>query len=276
MTDIKSQAVYDTLYLFPDTTTFNDDAITVVEEILNLAVKFTADSGWENYEIQKLLIMQPNNIDTNGFDYIFISTGEQPEETVLNTIKIYMVSTFPEEREILIDPPVKINNSNCFYLSGGGLMTLSISDWHDEAIPGEYKFWYLSGEWIEYVPTYFYLKVVVKKNLTGIDETPYNPTNFRLEQNYPNPFNPSTIISWQSPVFSHTTIKVFDILGNEVATLLDEEKPAGEHKVEFDASKYNLSSGVYFCELKMKGGNSSRIKMVFVMLQMEMEFPKLV
>ena len=70
---------------------------------------------------------------------------------------------------------------------------------------------------------------------------------------YPVQFNPVA-----------KTIKVFDILGNEVAALVDEEKPAGEHKVEFDASKYNLSSGIYFCELKMKGGNSSRIKMVLI------------
>ncbi len=59
------------------------------------------------------------------------------------------------------------------------------------------------------------------------------------------------------------------MLGREIVTLVNEEKPAGEYKVEFDASKYNLSSGVYFCELKIYGGNTSangvesqRIKMV--------------
>lgn len=75
--------------------------------------------------------------------------------------------------------------------------------------------------------------------------------NFKLNQNYPNPFNPITTISWQSPVFSYTTIKVFDILGKEVATLVNEEKPAGEYQVEFDASK--LSSGVYFYTLQANG-----------------------
>ena len=71
---------------------------------------------------------------------------------------------------------------------------------------------------------------------------------FSLEQNYPNPFNPSTIISWQSPVSSYQTLKVFDILGNEVATLVDEFKPAGKYEVEFDASE--IPSGVYFYQLK--------------------------
>lgn len=74
------------------------------------------------------------------------------------------------------------------------------------------------------------------------------PTYFNLEQNYPNPFNPSTKISWQSPVSGHQTLKVYDVLGNEVATLVNEEKPAGVYEVEFDASQ--LSSGIYFFKLQ--------------------------
>ena len=58
------------------------------------------------------------------------------------------------------------------------------------------------------------------------------PSVFSLEQNYPNPFNPSTIISWQSPISSYQTLKVFDILGNEVATLVDEFKPAGKYNIQ--------------------------------------------
>ena len=80
-----------------------------------------------------------------------------------------------------------------------------------------------------------------------------NLKSFELQQNYPNPFNPSTQISWQSPVGSHQTIKVFDVLGNEVATLVDEYKPAGRYEVEFNAStiKHQPSSGVYFYQLKI-------------------------
>ena len=74
------------------------------------------------------------------------------------------------------------------------------------------------------------------------------PTEFILSQNYPNPFNPSTKIRWQSPVGSHQTIKVYDILGNEIVTLVDEFKPAGSYEVEFNSE--NLASGVYIYRLQ--------------------------
>ncbi len=76
--------------------------------------------------------------------------------------------------------------------------------------------------------------------------------DFTLFQNYPNPFNPSTTISWQSPVGSWQTLKIYDILGNEVATLVNEYKQAGSYEVEFNpaSSIKNLASGIYFYQLK--------------------------
>jgi hypothetical protein len=74
----------------------------------------------------------------------------------------------------------------------------------------------------------------------------------------PNPFIPSTKISWQVPVGSHQTLKIYDALGNEVATLVDEYKPAGSYEVEFNVSllsgsvsaKGGYASGVYFYQLR--------------------------
>jgi hypothetical protein len=86
------------------------------------------------------------------------------------------------------------------------------------------------------------------------------PQTFSLEQNYPNPFNPSTTISFSVPSvvdanFASTTLvqlKVYDLLGNEIATLVNEEKPAGNYEVEFSTSSINhqTSSGVYFYKLQ--------------------------
>mgnify|MGYP000659287679 CR=1 FL=1 len=82
-----------------------------------------------------------------------------------------------------------------------------------------------------------------------IEQNPEFPTEFSLSQNYPNPFNPNTKISWQSPVDSWQTLKVYDVLGNEVVTLVDQELSAGNHEVVFDASRFY--SGVYFYQLKV-------------------------
>ncbi|MEO8231895.1 MAG: T9SS type A sorting domain-containing protein, partial [Ignavibacteriota bacterium] len=93
--------------------------------------------------------------------------------------------------------------------------------------------------------------------LTNIDdENIYAPTEFKLEQNYPNPFNPSTKISWQSPISSWQTLKVYDILGNEVATLVNEYRNAGRYEIDFSTTGgvSKLSSGVYFYQLSATGG----------------------
>jgi D-alanyl-D-alanine carboxypeptidase len=85
--------------------------------------------------------------------------------------------------------------------------------------------------------------------ITSVDERKISqiPGHFQLFQNFPNPFNPSTTIKYQIPDFSFVTIKVYDVLGSEITTLVSEEKPAGSYDVEFDGSVF--SSGVYFYQM---------------------------
>jgi hypothetical protein len=78
-----------------------------------------------------------------------------------------------------------------------------------------------------------------------IDES---PTHCYLNNNYPNPFNPSTKIRYSIPLSSKVVIKVFDVLGNEIKTLVNEEKPAGTYELTWYAE--GLPSGVYFYQLK--------------------------
>jgi hypothetical protein len=83
---------------------------------------------------------------------------------------------------------------------------------------------------------------------TSLEDEELMPFNYRLEQNFPNPFNPSTTIKYQIPKLSFTTLKVYDVLGNEIKTLVSEEKPAGVYTVEFDGTA--LTSGIYFYRLQ--------------------------
>ncbi len=84
--------------------------------------------------------------------------------------------------------------------------------------------------------------------VTTIDKELNSIGDFSLSNNYPNPFNPSTTIKYQLPEPGLVTIKVYDVLGNEIATLVNEEKPAGNFEIEFDGT--GLPSGIYFYRLQ--------------------------
>ncbi|MCK9209686.1 MAG: alpha-amylase family glycosyl hydrolase [Ignavibacteriaceae bacterium] len=85
--------------------------------------------------------------------------------------------------------------------------------------------------------------------VVGVDEKDnLTVTEFKLQQNYPNPFNPTTTIKFQLPNQEHVSLKIFDMLGREVTTLVDDIKSAGIHQVEFNAAGY--ASGVYFYQVK--------------------------
>jgi hypothetical protein len=87
------------------------------------------------------------------------------------------------------------------------------------------------------------------------------PTHFHLKQNYPNPFNPATTIEFALSQSGFVTLKVYNLLGQEVAALLEAHKPAGQYAVNFDASA--LTSGIYYYSLTVGGFKQSR-KMVLL------------
>ncbi|MBS1516369.1 MAG: T9SS type A sorting domain-containing protein [Bacteroidetes bacterium] len=89
------------------------------------------------------------------------------------------------------------------------------------------------------------------------------PDKFALRQNYPNPFNPSTVIRYQLLVAGFTTLKVFDLLGKEVAVLVNEKQNAGSYAVDFNSAEYNLPSGIYFYTLNAGEFKETR-KMVLI------------
>ena len=97
--------------------------------------------------------------------------------------------------------------------------------------------------------------------VTAVKEHHNSTVQFQLRQNYPNPFNPSTTISYLLSAAGDVSLKVFDVLGREVATLVKEKKQAGTHCVNFDGS--SLASGVYFYRLRVNDQSTAK-KMMFM------------
>jgi len=114
---------------------------------------------------------------------------------------------------------------------------------------------WLDSNWVNYRKfTYTYIITRIEQLADGIE-------TYSLSNNYPNPFNPTTYIKYQIPELSFVTLKVYDVLGNEIATLVNEEKPAGKYEVEFDGA--GLPSGIYFYRIQTSSFHETK-KMVFM------------
>ncbi|MBK8551286.1 MAG: T9SS type A sorting domain-containing protein [Ignavibacteria bacterium] len=90
-----------------------------------------------------------------------------------------------------------------------------------------------------------------------------SPEGFRLEQNYPNPFNPGTVIRYSIPENSFVTLKIYDVLGHEVATLVNENQNRGTYNYQLSIVNYQLSSGIYFYKLETDNFTETR-RMILV------------
>jgi hypothetical protein len=92
------------------------------------------------------------------------------------------------------------------------------------------------------------------------DSTPGQPSEFKLCANFPNPFNPSTMIVFYMPRNEHVTLKIYDLAGREIETLVEGEVPPGEHRMQWNAQ--GLASGVYLCRMTAKSFSQS-IKLLY-------------
>jgi endoglucanase len=99
---------------------------------------------------------------------------------------------------------------------------------------------------------------VFNPNITSVTDAKSLPTDFKLEQNYPNPFNPETKIDYNISKAGNVSLKIYDILGREIATIVNEFKQPGNYSVRLSANDFQLSSGVYF--YRLTAGNFSQIK----------------
>jgi len=138
-------------------------------------------------------------------------------------------------------------------------------DWYKSTLPGysSYNSIFFSSENIGYAAG-FGASILKTENrgITGVvNENNILPESFSLNQNYPNPFNPKTVIRYKITNSDNVSLKVYDILGNEVAELVNEKQNAGSYSVEFNGSGF--SSGVYFYRLE-SGNNFDTKRMLLI------------
>ncbi len=109
--------------------------------------------------------------------------------------------------------------------------------------------------------TGLYLKKLINLQTGVEDKSGLNGNYFVLSQNYPNPFNPATVISFEIPSRNFVELKIYDLLGREITSLVNEEKDAGKYSIRFNGN--SLASGVYF--YKLTSGNYSQTKKLILM-----------
>jgi hypothetical protein len=128
-------------------------------------------------------------------------------------------------------------------------------------------YWHVNAQNIGGVSGYSSFRLFTTGLSVAVNQVTELPKVFALNQNYPNPFNPSTKISYDVPVNAHVKIIIYDVLGREVARLVDEVKAASRYTVEWNAT--NLSTGVYFYRMEAKNvdgsGNFTSIKKLLLM-----------
>jgi hypothetical protein len=104
--------------------------------------------------------------------------------------------------------------------------------------------------------------IIIEQISTDVEDNEPLKKKFRINQNYPNPFNPSTTIEYTINNKAYTSIKIFDVLGREVTSLVNKVQDAGSYTVNFNASQY--SSGIYFYQLSSSGIVSETMKMIYL------------
>lgn len=162
-----------------------------------------------------------------------------------------------ETRGILGAPAVQtVNTGQSRELASGNKVVFMTYDPLSIDSPQSNYYWFGQGDVCQPTLAMFWFGA----NVIGVDEDGNLPGSYSLSQNYPNPFNPTTVISYSIPEKADVTLKVFNLLGQEVATLVNASQNVGSHEVNFNAS--NLTSGVYFYTIKAGDFTSTRKMML--------------
>lgn len=175
----------------------------------------------------------------------FIIGGYNETLSAMNTV---------EQVEILPNGSLKITKSVPLTYARSGLMAVAYKNGFVAVFGGRTD----RGHLGKVVPS-----IEILDGISSVHGEDKLPNEFTLNQNYPNPFNPSTTISYHLPAGSFVALKVYDTIGKEITTLVNEFKEAGRHSIQLTANQLNMTSGVYFYRLTA-GAYSSTRKMILL------------
>ncbi|MDL1892028.1 T9SS type A sorting domain-containing protein [Sphingobacteriales bacterium CHB3] len=185
----------------------------------------------------------------------FTATAQGLDNVVLNWMTISETNNYGFNVQKALDAPTGFQTvPNSFVPGHGTTLEPRHYTYTDRGVSAGN--WYYRLQQIDLNGTIHYSEPVHTNLLTGVGEPQLQPTRLALGQNYPNPFNPSTAIAYEVPQEGRVTLEVFNLIGQKVATVLDEVKPAGFYSLEFGATQ--LTSGVYM--YKLTAGNSSIVR----------------
>ena len=227
------------------------------------------DQGWTNNQILSSEFVIDNFTYSSSQNF-YTNYGNNFN---VNTNSLYYVFQKPDSDKIIIKTPdnslVKFNSVDVYQVSETSTDSLIIEGWKDSVKVYSEEFYGLYS-WQVLKLNYDNInKIVIKlspgdttqltdynfdnfsftgNSLTSLNKPETGPKDYTLSQNYPNPFNPSTKIDYSLPKAGNVVIKVYDMLGKEVATLVDGYRSAGSYSTDFNAA--NLSSGIYVYELR--------------------------
>ncbi len=181
-----------------------------------------------------------------------ISAGSHLKRLWINhsTMNVVVVGNFGLIKDVLL--PEFQNAGKWYNYFTGEELNVTNTDQPVELAPGEFKIF-----------TTVKLPTPEQGILADINSNNEIPTEFKLEQNYPNPFNPETTISYQLAKGNYVTLKVYDVLGREIVTLVNEFQQAGKHNSQFSIKNSAISSGIYF--YRIKAGNFSETRKMLLM-----------
>jgi len=245
--NFKTVTEIDTLYYLPDSATFLSQ-YSIALEVFNTHTRFEPPVGWDYYKIKEIdfLFSQMvigDTLSEVGFykDTLNTLVYSEPIGIALDTINVYpnwykiILSENSPSISGVIEIPVYVID----------LFSLCITE---QTFASGHTIGFFDGSQSWGTTSDYPIKLIIERDFTGIEEENNTINDYMLYQNFPNPFNPATTIEFYLPHSSFVTLKIFDSLGKEVTSLINESKSIGHHKIQFDAS--NLSSGIYFYEFK--------------------------